>query len=626
VIKIKAILFIVLLLISLFLLITGAAANTIQVQNVRMNSIGATLPVNITLDTSTAGIAGYDITVSLSNSSVATITSVSFPSWAILNESTILPSSSVRLRTVDLYEKVNANTVDVPFGTITLRGDAVGSTDVVVTIKNITTDDGNGVNPAVQSGKFTVDSGSGTPPHPASPVKLIFIHHSTGQNWLADDNGGLGLALRDNNYFVSDTNYGWGPSSIGSSTDLGNWYDWFRGPNSATYLAALYTESGQHSSYSRLASDPGGVNTIVMFKSCFPNSAIRGNPDDPVPAIASNPMKSQSAGSDTYTVANAKGIYIDLLNYFKTKQDTLFIVITAPPLIDGTYSKNARAFNQWLVNDWLKDYPYKNVYVFDFYNVLTTNGGSSTVNDLGATTGNHHCWLDGAVQHQVNLAYNTTAYPTGDDHPSQAGNLKATAEYIPLLNYAYNQWKASLKSLPVTDFTVNKTSGTAPLTVQFTDISTGNPTSWNWSFGDGSLSTSKNPPHSYSLAGTYTVSLNVTNASGSNLTVKTGYITVTNGGISSKIGYFNNGVWVLDYNGNGVWDGATTDRMIGWGTPGVTNIIGDWNGDGRTKVGYFDNGVWVLDYNGNEVWDGATTDRMIGWGTPGVSPIIGKWS
>ena len=50
---------------------------------------------------------------------------------------------------------------------------------------------------------------------PAAPVKLIFIHHSTGESWLADDHGGLGLALRDNDYFVSDTNYGWGPDEIG---------------------------------------------------------------------------------------------------------------------------------------------------------------------------------------------------------------------------------------------------------------------------------------------------------------------------------------------------------------------------------------------------------------------------
>src|SRR5690606_10272909 len=57
--------------------------------------------------------------------------------------------------------------------------------------------------------------------------------------------------------------------------------------------------------------------------------------------------------------------------------------------------------------------------------------------------------------------------------------------------------------------------GLAPLTVQFTDTSTGSPTKWEWDFGDGGKSTSKNPSHTYSGAGTYTVKLTVTNSYGS---------------------------------------------------------------------------------------------------------------
>src|SRR5512140_271812 len=98
---------------------------------------------------------------------------------------------------------------------------------------------------------------------PASPVKLIFIHHSTGENWLTDGNGDLGIALRDANYVVSDTNYGWGPSDqdagggpIGDHTDVGNYYSWFAGPHRDTYLSSLFAESGQHAYYSRLGSDP----------------------------------------------------------------------------------------------------------------------------------------------------------------------------------------------------------------------------------------------------------------------------------------------------------------------------------------------------------------------------------
>ncbi len=286
------------------------------------------------------------------------------------------------------------------------------------------------------------------PNPPSSPVKLIFVHHSTGQNWLADGNGNLGAALRDNNYFVSDTNYGWGPDSIGDQTDTGHWWDWFRGPSRDTYLNALYAESGQHSSYSRLISDPGGPNEIIMFKSCFPNSSIGGNPTDPATS-GDNPMRGQWCCNATYTVANVKGIYNDILQYFATRQDKLFVLIVTPPLVQsGTTSAeaaNARAVANWLVNDWLDSYAYQNVAVFDFYNVLTSNGGSANVNDLSAVNGNHHRWRNGAVEHTQTVASNYSAYgsSSSDSHPTAAGNQKATGEFAPLLNVFYHRWKAA---------------------------------------------------------------------------------------------------------------------------------------------------------------------------------------
>jgi len=279
---------------------------------------------------------------------------------------------------------------------------------------------------------------------PTSTARLVFIHHSCGSNWLSDDNGGLGIALRDSNYFVSDTNYGWGPDSIGSNTDIGQWWSWFRGLSSPTYLSALYGESGQYSSYSRLSLNPGGENEVIMFKSCYPNSALKGNVDDPVPPIESNSLKDQSCGSQFHEVANAKGIYIDLLEYFKTRQDKLFVVVTAPPLRDSTYAANARAFNNWLVNEWLANYTYSNVFVFDFYNVLTTNGGDANTNDLELETGNHHRWWNDTIQHKTDgdndADPNILEYPTGDDHPCKAGNMKATAEFVALLNNAYDHF------------------------------------------------------------------------------------------------------------------------------------------------------------------------------------------
>jgi hypothetical protein len=207
-------------------------------------------------------------------------------------------------------------------------------------------------------------------------------------------------------------------------------------------MTAVYSEGGQHCSYSRISSAPVGDNEIIMFKSCFPNSALEGNASDPVPLIANNPLKGEGVSSD-HTVANAKGIYIDILEYFRQRQDKLFIVIAAPPLQDVTYASNARAFNQWLVNEWLNDYTYNNVFVFDFYNVLTSNGGNANTNDLNAATGNHHRWRNNAIEHKTDGGSNVNVYPSGDDHPSQAGNLKATAEFLPLLNIAYNCFKST---------------------------------------------------------------------------------------------------------------------------------------------------------------------------------------
>jgi len=319
------------------------------------------------------------------------------------------------------------------------------------------------------------------PNPPASPVRLIFIHHSTGQNWLDDANGALGIALRDNNYFVSDTNYGWGPDAIGDLTDIGHWWNWFRGPDSATYLADLYAESGQYSSYSRLATVPAGENEIIMFKSCFPNSALQGSPVDPVPPIGSNPLRGQGSGSSDHTVANAKGIYIDLLEYFRTRQDKLFVVIAAPPLSDDTYADNARAFNQWLVNDWLAGYPYRNVAVFDFYNVLTSNGGNVNTNDLGLATGNHHRWWLGAIQHKTDAGQNTLQYYSGDDHPSRAGNLKAAAEFLPLLNIFYHDWK-SPAALTVTLSADKSTPQAVGAQVIFTAQASGGLASYEYQF------------------------------------------------------------------------------------------------------------------------------------------------
>jgi PKD repeat protein len=79
---------------------------------------------------------------------------------------------------------------------------------------------------------------------------------------------------------------------------------------------------------------------------------------------------------------------------------------------------------------------------------------------------------------------------------------------------------------PTADFSGTPVVGTSPLSVSFTDTSSGSITNWFWSFGDGSQDTFQNPIHDYLAAGSYTVGLTVTAPDGSDTMVKSGYIQV----------------------------------------------------------------------------------------------------
>ena len=73
---------------------------------------------------------------------------------------------------------------------------------------------------------------------------------------------------------------------------------------------------------------------------------------------------------------------------------------------------------------------------------------------------------------------------------------------------------------PTASFTATPTTGSVPLTVNFTDTSTGGPTSWAWTFGDGGTSTAPSPSHTYTSTGTFTASLTATNGQGSTSTTR----------------------------------------------------------------------------------------------------------
>ena len=76
------------------------------------------------------------------------------------------------------------------------------------------------------------------------------------------------------------------------------------------------------------------------------------------------------------------------------------------------------------------------------------------------------------------------------------------------------------------DFDGTPRSGNLPLSVRFTDLSTGNPTMWAWDFGDGATDMVANPVHIYDREGKYTVTLTASNRYGSDTISKSEFISV----------------------------------------------------------------------------------------------------
>jgi PKD repeat protein len=81
------------------------------------------------------------------------------------------------------------------------------------------------------------------------------------------------------------------------------------------------------------------------------------------------------------------------------------------------------------------------------------------------------------------------------------------------------------------NFSANTQKGTWPIQISFTDLSTGNPDSWLWNFGDGNTSIEQNPKHTYNNTGNYTVQLIACNGSVCDTVIRQNFIEVTPNGL-----------------------------------------------------------------------------------------------
>jgi len=146
----------------------------------------------------------------------------------------------------------------------------------------------------------------------------------------------------------------------------------------------------------------------------------------------------------------------------------------------------------------------------------------STNGHLKYATKAGNVWTNSTVDNAANVGMYTSLALDGGGNPRISyrdggnGNLKYAIGIPPLL----------------LNFTASSQNGPAPLTVQFSDTSTGgSPSLWNWSFGDGtwfntSVTSLRNPSHVYETPGIYTVNLTVQNISVVSTLSRSGYVTV----------------------------------------------------------------------------------------------------
>jgi PKD repeat protein len=142
---------------------------------------------------------------------------------------------------------------------------------------------------------------------------------------------------------------------------------------------------------------------------------------------------------------------------------------------------------------------------------------------------------------------------------------------------------------PDADFTVNIRKGLSPLTVQFTDQSTGNISYRNWDFGDGSSSSDQNPAHTYASEGIYSVKLTVRNKDAEDSIVKENYIEVYESAfqIDNKDDSFKTaGSWIASTSTSGYWGTNYSYSSKGTGSDQAT-----WNFN-ITKPGTYRISAW----------------------------------
>ncbi|MGL1885135.1 MAG: Ig-like domain-containing protein [Reichenbachiella sp.] len=156
-------------------------------------------------------------------------------------------------------------------------------------------------------------------------------------------------------------------------------------------------------------------------------------------------------------------------------------------------------------------------------------GNSINFTDLSTNSPTSWSWtFEGGTPATSNAQNPTVSYSTEGNYDVtlQATNADGS-DGVTITGYM--TVSAVTPTSPIADFLADITNVTEGGSVSFTDLSSNTPTSWSWTFAGGNPATSnaQHPQVSYSTAGIYDVTLTATNADGSDVETKVGFITVS---------------------------------------------------------------------------------------------------
>ncbi len=227
-------------------------------------------------------------------------------------------------------------------------------------------------------------------------------------------------------------------------------------------------------------------------------------------------------------------------------------------------------------------------------NAAGTSTATQTITVIAVPTAGFTFAVNGSTANFTNSSSNAASYAWnfGDGATSTATNPSHTyagdGTYTVTLNATNacgtvtSTQTVVIVTPPSASFTMNASSGCAPLTVQFTNTSSANSSTFNWQFpgGNPSSSTAQNPSTTYSSAGTYTVTLTVSNAAGSSTATQT----VTVNAAPSVAFNANTNVYVATFTNN-TNNGTTYSWNFGDGSnSSETNPVHTYAGDGTFMV------------------------------------------